>query len=271
MLEMIPILQWAFIACLILAGVHCYLGLHIVSRGVIFVDIALAQMAALGSAFALLLGYELNTPMAWVVSLAVTFLGAGLFAITRAREEKIPQEAIIGIVFAVSSAVTILILDRAPHGDEAIKSMLVGGLLYVTSSSVLKIFGIYLFIGIFHYIFRRQFLLISTNISEAYAKGLKVRWWDFLFYMTFGLVVTISVQIAGILLVFCYFIVPAVCAMLFTSKIMPRLIIGWVIGFLVSIIGLYFSAMWDLPSGASIVAVSGIALVCCAIIRKITG
>ncbi|MFH1226630.1 MAG: metal ABC transporter permease [Planctomycetota bacterium] len=269
MWEMIPILQWAFLACLILAGIHCYLGLHIVSRGVIFVDIALAQMAALGSAFALLLGYELNSPVAWAISLAATFLGAGLFSLTRIREEKVPQEAIIGIVYAVGSAVTILILDRAPHGDEAIKSMLVGGLLYVTSSSVLKIFGIYLLIGIFHYIFRKKFLLISTDIKEAYAKGLAVRWWDFLFYMTFGIVVTISVQVAGVLLVFCYFIVPAVCAMLFTNRIMPRLIIGWVIGFLVSIIGLYFSAVWDLPSGASIVAVSGIALIISALARRL--
>ncbi|MEK7310184.1 MAG: metal ABC transporter permease [Planctomycetota bacterium] len=261
MLEMIPILQWAFLACLILVGIHCYLGLHIVSRGVIFVDLALAQMAALGSACAILIGYELGQQMTFIISLAFTFIGAAVFALSRAREEKVPQEALIGIVFAVTSAMTILILDRSPHGGEAIKSMLVGGLLYVTPASVLKIFGLYLVIGIFHYIFRKKFLLISTNIKEAYAQGLSVRWWDFLFYITFGIVVTVSVEIAGVLLVFSYFIVPAVCSMLFTDSIIKRLVIGWIIGTLVSAIGLYFSGLWDLPSGASIVAVFGIALI----------
>lgn len=261
MLEMLPILQWAFLACLILVGIHCYLGLHIVSRGVIFVDLALAQMAALGSAVAILIGYEMGDQMTFIISLSFTFIGAAVFALSRAREEKVPQEALIGIVFAVTSAMTILILDRAPHGDEAIKSMLVGGLLYVTPTAILKIFGLYLVIGIFHYIFRKKFLLISTNIKEAYAQGLSVRWWDFLFYLTFGIVVTISVQIAGVLLVFSYFIVPAVCSMLFTESIIKRLVIGWIIGTLVSAIGLYFSGLWDLPSGASIVAVFGVALI----------
>ena len=269
MLEMIPILQWAFLACLILTSIHCYLGLHIVSRGVIFVDLALAQMAALGSAFAVLLGYEMGDQMTFVISLAFTFVGAAVFAISRAREEKVPQEAIIGIVFAVTSAMTILILDRSPHGGEALKSMLVGGLLYTTPAAILKIFGLYLAIGIFHYIFRKRFLLISTNVKEAYAQGLSVRWWDFLFYLTFGIVVTVSVQIAGVLLVFSYFIVPAVCAMLFTDNIIKRLIIGWIIGTVVSFIGLYFSGTWDFPTGASIVTVFGIALILAVIIRRL--
>jgi len=266
---MLPILQWAFLACLILIGIHCYLGLHIVSRGVIFVDLALAQIAALGSAVSLLMGYELNSQTTYIISLGFAFFGAALFAISRAREEKIPQEAIIGIVYAVSSAAAILILDRAPHGGEAIKSMLVGGLLYVTGPEVLKIFLIYLGIGIFHYIFRKKFLLISTNVKEAYVQGLSVRWWDFLFYLTFGIVVTISVQIAGVLLVFSYFIVPAVCAMLFTENNWKRLVIGWIIGIVVSVAGLYFSALWDLPTGASIVAVFGLALILSVIIRRL--
>ena len=269
MLEMLPILQWAFLACLILIGIHCYLGLHIVSRGVIFVDLALAQIAALGSAVALLMGYELDSQATYIISLGFAFVGAAVFAISRAREEKIPQEAIIGIVYAVSSAAAILILDRAPHGGEAIKSMLVGGLLYVTGPAVLKIFLIYLGIGVFHYIFRKKFLLISSNVKSAYAQGLSVRWWDFLFYLTFGIVVTISVQIAGVLLVFSYFIVPAVCAMLFAENTWKRFVIGWIIGIVVSLAGLYFSALWDLPTGASIVTVFGLALILSVIIRRL--
>jgi zinc/manganese transport system permease protein len=269
MLEMIPILQWAFLACLILVGIHCYLGLHVVSRGVIFVDLALAQIAALGSAVAVLFGYELGSQTAYLISLGFAFLGAAVFGISRAREEKIPQEAIIGIVFAVSSAAAILILDRAPHGGEAIKSMLVGGLLYVTGPHVLEIFLIYSAIGVFHYVFRKRFLLISTNVRDAYTRGWSVRWWDFLFYLTFGIIVTSSVQVGGVLLVFSYLIVPAVCAMLFADSIVKRLVIGWAIGLAVSVAGLYFSALWDLPTGASIVTAFGLALVLSVLVRRL--
>ncbi|MEK7448778.1 MAG: iron chelate uptake ABC transporter family permease subunit, partial [Planctomycetota bacterium] len=208
MIDTLNILQWPFFACLILVGMHCYLGLHIVSRGVIFVDLSLAQVAALGSACAVLLNYELSSQMAYMMSLVFTFIGAGIFAVSRMREERVPQEAIIGIVFAVSSAVSVLIFDKSPHGHEAIKSMLIGGLLYVTPAVVLKTFLIYLMIGIFHYIFRKKFILISTNPNEAYRNGISVRWWDFIFYVTFGFIITSSVQIAGVLLVFSYLIVP---------------------------------------------------------------
>jgi zinc/manganese transport system permease protein len=276
---MISILQWPFLACLVLAAIHCYLGLHVVSRGVIFVDLALAQVAALGGAVAVLSGYELDSPIAYVFAIGFTFIGAAVFALSRMRRENVPQEAIIGIVFAVTSALAILILDRVPHGGEAIKSMLVGNLLYASPQSVLRIFLIYLGLGIFHYIFRRKFLLISTDVTAAYAQGLSVRWWDFLFYLTFGIVVTISVQLAGVLLVFSYFVVPAVCAMLFSDGkpagspanrgIMKRLVIGWAISFVVSLAGLALSGIWDLPSGATIVAVFGAALVISAIVRRV--
>lgn len=139
--------------------------------------------------------------------------------------------------------------------------MLVGGLLYVTKAEVLKIFLIYLGIGLFHYIFREKFMLISTDVKEAYKRGWPVRWWDFLFYLTFGIIVTSSVQIGGVLLVFSYLIVPAACAMLFAENMFKRLILGWAIGFTVSVAGLYFSALWDLPTGASIVTVFGAAMI----------
>jgi len=257
-----------FVACLILTGIHCYLGLHVVTRGVIFVDLALAQVAALGTAVAVLFGFELKSPQAYYMALAFTFLGAAVFALARLRKEKVPQEAIIGIVYAVCSGIAVLVLDRAPHGHEAIRAMLVGSILYVTWPGILKTFAIYALVGLIHFLCRKKFLTISLNICEAYQQGLSVRWWDFLFYVTFGIVVTSSVQIAGVLLVFTYLVVPAVCAMFFANGIFARLLIGWGIGFLASIGGVVASTAWDLPTGASIVTAFGLVLIICAIVAR---
>ena len=260
-MDILTLMAAPFAACLVLTGIHCYLGLHVVTRGVIFVDLALAQIAAFGAVLMLLFGYELSSSQSYVVSLLFTFLGAGIFALSRLRERVIPQEAIIGIVYAVFTAAAILVLDRAPHGHEALQTMLVGSILYVNWSAVLKMFLIYLAVGVFHYIFRKRFFLISQNVDKARRRGIPVIFWDFLFYITFGLVVTSSVKIAGVLLVFSYLIVPATCAMLLARGILPRLIIGWIIGFLVSVLGLFFSAKWDLPTGASVVTCFGLALI----------
>jgi zinc/manganese transport system permease protein len=191
---MIELLLLPFVACLILTGIHCYLGIHIVSRGVIFVDLALAQVAALGSTAALLAGYELHSTEAYLIALVFTFVGAGLFALGRVHDESVPQEAIIGIVYAVSSAAAILVLDKAPHGEEAIKDMLVGSILFVTWLQILKISVIYLAVGLLHFLLRKKFLLISMNPSLARESGLWIRLWDFIFYVTFGFVVTSSVR-----------------------------------------------------------------------------
>jgi zinc/manganese transport system permease protein len=271
MSDMLDLLLVPFAACLVLTGIHCYLGIHIVSRGVIFVDLALAQVAALGSTVALLLGYELSSTEAYLMSLGFTFLGATVFALGRMRGKSIPQEAIIGIVYAVSSAVAILVLDRAPHGEEAIKTMLVGSILFATGPQVMKVAVLYLAVGVLHFLLRRRFLLISMNPEQARREGLWIRFWDFLFYMTFGLIVTSSVRIAGVLLVFSYLVVPAVCSMLLARSVPRRLMIGWGLGFVASVFGLYASAKWDLPTGASVVAMFGVVLVVCAAVKGIAG
>jgi zinc/manganese transport system permease protein len=264
---MIELLLPAFVACLILTGIHCYLGIHIVSRGVIFVDLALAQVAALGSIVALLAGYELHSTEAYLIALGFTFFGAAVFALGRVRDESVPQEAIIGIVYAVSSAAAILVLDKAPHGEEAIKDMLVGSILFVTWPQITKITLIYLIVGFLHFLLRKKFLLISMNPGLAKQSGLWIRFWDFVFYITFGFVVTSSVRVAGVLLVFSYLVVPAVCAMFFVRGVFNRLLVGWTLGFIASVLGLYASAKWDLPTGASVVTVFGIILVFCAALR----
>src|SRR5450756_2549611 len=230
-----------FIASLILTGIHAYLGVHVVERGVIFVDLSLAQIAALGTTIAVLYGIEPHSPAAYVVSLIFTFIGAALFSTIRGRHVRIPQEAIIGICYAVASAAAILAMSKSVEQTEHLKEMLVGNILTVSWFEVGKTAALYGAIGLFHYIFRRKFLLISMDPEAAEAQGISTRFWDFLFYASFGFVVTSSVAVAGVLLVFCYLIVPSVGAMLYSEHIGTRLAIGWTMGTLVSALGVYLS------------------------------
>jgi zinc/manganese transport system permease protein len=256
-MEILSFLLAPFLASLILTGIHAYLGVHVVERGVIFVDLALAQIAALGATIAILVGMDPHGSEAYWLSLAFTFVGAAVFTFARTRRSHIPLEAFIGIAYAVASAAAILAMSKATGETEHLKDMLVGNILAISMHDVLKTAFLYGAIGIFHYIFRKQFLLISTNPAAAEAGGLKIRFWDFLFYASFGFVVTSSVAIAGVLLVFCYLVVPSVGAMLFADRIGRRLAIGWTMGTLVSALGVYFSVLLDLPTGATIVATFG--------------
>ena len=267
-MEILPFLIWPFVASLILTGIHAYLGVHVVERGVIFVDLALAQIAALGATIAILAGMDPHGRGAYFLSLGFTFLGAGIFAFARTRRGHIPQEAFIGIAYAVASATAILAMSKATGETEHLKDMLVGNILAVSRAEVVKTALLYGVIGLFHYFFRKKFLLISTSPSKAEASGMNIRLWDFLFYASFGFVVTSSVAIAGVLLVFCYLIVPSVGAMLFSAKIGTRLAIGWTMGTVVSAIGVYLSLKIDLPTGATIVCTFALVLILMAIFRQ---
>jgi zinc/manganese transport system permease protein len=260
-MEILPFLLAPFLASLILTGIHAYLGVHVVERGVIFVDLALAQIAALGATIAILVGMDPHGPGAYWLSLAFTLVGAAVFAFARTRRGHIPQEAFIGIAYAVASAAAILAMSKATGETEHLKDMLVGNILAVSMHEVAKTALLYGAVGVFHYIFRKKFLLISTNPMKAEADGLNIRFWDFLFYASFGFVVTSSVSIAGVLLVFCYLVVPSVGAMLFADRIGRRLAIGWTMGTLVSGLGVYFSVLLDMPTGATIVATFGAVLI----------
>jgi zinc/manganese transport system permease protein len=261
-----------FVASLVIAGIHAYLGVHVVERGVIFVDLSLAQIAAFGATIALLLpisGGDPHGPAVYWVSLAFTFFGALLFSTIRSKRARIPQEAIIGIAYAVASAATILAMSKATSEGEHLKDMLVGNILAVSQEEVLTTAGLYVLIGAFHYVFRHRFLLITMDPQRAESEGISIRWWDFLFYMSFGLVVTRSVAIAGVLLVFCYLIVPSVGAMLYADRIGPRLAIGWAMGSIVSALGVYLSLVLDLPTGATIVVTFGLVLMLIAALRPL--
>jgi zinc/manganese transport system permease protein len=256
-MEVLPFLLMPFLASLILTGIHAYLGVHVVERGVIFVDLALAQIAALGATVAILVGVDPHGGTTYWISLAFTFLGAAIFSLLRMRRAHIPQEALIGIAYAVASAAAILLMSKATGETEHLKDMLVGNILAVSGKEVGRTALLYGAIGLFHYIFRKNFLLISIDPQKAEARGVSIRLWDFLFYASFGFVVTSSVAIAGVLLVFCYLVVPSVGAMLFADRIGPRLAIGWTMGTLVSALGVYLSVVLDLPTGATIVCTFG--------------
>src|SRR5947209_16254895 len=256
-MEILPFLFWPFMASLILTGIHAYLGVHVVERGVIFVDLALAQIAALGATIAILVGIDPHGPGAYWISLAFTFLGAGIFSLVRSRRARVPLEAIIGICYAVASGAAILAMSKATGETEHLKDMLVGNILAVSQHDVIKTACLYGAIGLFHFVFRKEFLAISINPEAAEAQGISLRLWDFLFYVSFGFVVTSSVAIAGVLLVFCYLIVPSVGAMLFSETVGKRLAIGWTMGTLVSALGVYLSVKLDLPTGATIVCTFG--------------
>lgn len=257
---MFSFLIWPFFACLILTGIHTYLGIHVIRRGVIFVDLALAQMAALGATAALLFGHDLHDPAAYWASLGMTLIGAAFFSLSRSRDEKIPQEAMIGIVYVVSAAAAVIVLDRAPGGAEHIRGLLVGNILTVTPAQIAKTALLYTVVGLFHWFFREAFLLISFNPDEAVRREYRLRLWDFLFYAAFGVVVTSSVSLAGVLLVFAFLIVPALASFLLAEGIVARLWIGWGIGTAASLLGLAASVTLDLPTGASVVCAFGLIL-----------
>ena len=271
MTDQLQFLLWPFLALVAIAGIHVYLGLHVVERGVIFVDLALAQVAVLGAAVASLYGLEAGQPMTYAISLGFTFLGAFAFAVTRSERGRIPQEAVIGIVYAVAAAGTVLILNNAPHGAEHIKDVLVGQLLAVGPGDVLRLALLYAALGVLHILWRRQLLLISRDPAAARAAGHRVKLWDFLFYVSFGLTVTASVALGGVLVVFSYLIVPSVAALLFSERVASRLAFGWALALVVSALGMVVSVVLAAPPGASVVCVYGASLLLLASIRPIFG
>ena len=285
------VMFWPLVACVILPPLLVYLGLHVVQRGIIFIDIAMAQMASLGFCVGALWHLELDDPRNIAIALGFTLVGAALFSFTNKRESEVPHEATIGIAYVVAAAAAVLVLSRAAHGDEEIKNMLVGNILLVSSEDLLcagSFLGRFLpamkilnepgtegihseflpgtvwwfaFVGLVHFIFRRQLCGVSFHREQSRSQGLRVRAWDFLFYALFGFVVTSFVRIAGVLLIFSYLIVPAVCAVLLARRIGMRLILGCIVALIGGVGGLFASFYADLPSGAAIVCALGALLV----------
>ncbi|MGH2567665.1 MAG: iron chelate uptake ABC transporter family permease subunit, partial [Bacteroidota bacterium] len=264
-------MMWPLAACLVLTGIHVYFGVHVIARKVIFVDLALAQIAALGTVVGVLLGYEVgkDSTALYFYSLAFTIFGAFVFSVTKMKGENVPHEAIIGIVYAVTFAATILVLSRSALGPQELDHIIKGELLWVQSTTVIKTAIIYSLVGLFHFVFRKKFMAISFDSTKAEEDGMNVRLWDFLFYMSFGFVITSSVAIAGVFLVFSYLVIPAVGAMLLSDKLSTRLLLGWVGGAIISFLGVKLS--WDtgLPTSPLVVCLLALALIFSAVVRYV--
>jgi zinc/manganese transport system permease protein len=319
--DSLPFLVAPLVACLVIAGLHCYMGLHVIKRGVIFVDLALAQCAALGAAVALLIGPLIhvggehhaaqagqsspelvlagqteatagplnensttaagNEPKAfapheehdrWLaqaMSVVFALLGAVLLSLGRFRGERVPHEAVIGIVFVVGAAISVLILSKAPHGHERMEAMLVGNILFVRWPQVAIMAVLYLVLGAFHFALRKPLLEISRDLAAADRAGRRVRLWDCFFYGSFALMVTQSVGIAGLLVVFSYLIIPAACAALLAERFSAQLGVAWVVSVVTTVAGLLVSALADLPTGPSLVGCFGTVLVICVALRSL--
>lgn len=255
------VMKWPLVAVLLFPPLLVYLGLHVVKREVIFVDLALAQVATLGTCVALLMGHHFEDRITFWISLGVTFVGAAFFSFTRgSRKAAVPQEAIIGITFVVAAAGVILLLSRIAGGKEELEHLLTGDILNVTTAEIgqrsLLFLGLAVFFGVFH----KRFAAISDMHNGDAPSGFSVKLWDFLFYAGFALVVVSFVRIAGVLLTFAYLIVPAVCATMLASSWARRLIVGWLVAVTASLIGLWTSYKIDLPTGAAIVCAAGLLL-----------
>jgi len=267
---MLEIMKWPLLASLLLPGILVYYGLHIVRREIIFVDLALAQVAALGICVSTLLKHDAHDWQTYGWSFAFTLLGAAIFTLTRRHDHRVPQEALIGIVYVVAAAVGILLLNQSPNGSEELKETLVGDLLLVQRpDQVFKPFALYLAIGFVHFIFRKKFLMISFEPERAAAEKVPVRAWDFLFYALFGVVVTSFVHIGGVLMIFSYLIVPAVCANFLAESLGMRLVLGFVVAALASVAGLYASFEFNWPTGAAVICALGATLLVTALIARL--
>src|SRR5438270_2650857 len=253
------VMKWPLAACLLFPPLLVYLGLHVVKREVIFVDLALAQVATLGTCIALLMGHHFEDRITFWISLAVTFVGAAFFSWSRSTKKgPVPQEAIIGITFVVAAAGVILLLSRVAGGKEELEHLLTGDILNATKGEIGQRALLFAALGAFYAVYHKRFVLISSDPEKAFAEGVSVGLWDFLFYAAFALVVVSFVRLAGVLLTFAYLIVPAVCGTMLAQQWGRRLFVGWVVAVAASLLGLWASYQMDLPTGAAIVCASGV-------------
>lgn len=267
-MDILAVMKWPLLACLTLPWLLVYMGLHVVQRQIIFVDLALAQVAALGTCVGLLAGTDVHSWQSYAWSAAFTVAGAVVFTLTRTRHHRVPQEALIGVVYVMAAAAGVLVLSRSAGGKEELQRSLVGELLVVPPSEVIQTMVLYLAVGAVHFFCRRKFLAISFDPAAAERDGIRVRLWDFVFYVLFGFVVTSFVHLGGVLLTFSYLIVPAVCASYLAGSLPARMAVGWGVATGASLLGLYVTPKLDLPIGATIVCALGVFLALTAVAAR---
>ncbi|MBW3533897.1 MAG: metal ABC transporter permease [Gemmatimonadetes bacterium] len=261
---MLDLLLTPLAAGLIIVLTHAYFGLHVIEREVIFVDLALAQIAALGGTVAFLLGAAHGSSMAYVWSFGFTLLGALIFSVSRMDDSPVPQEAIIGITYVVASAAVILLSSFSAEGSEHLRETLTGSLIWVTWPTVLKVALSYGAIGLFHFLLRDRMLGITFDAERTP----HVRVWDFVFFATVGVIITSSVQIAGVLMVFSVLVIPAVIAFFYARTFRGALLLAWASGILAVMLGIGLSFSLDLTTGPVIVCAFGFLLILALMFRR---
>jgi zinc/manganese transport system permease protein len=259
MIEPLAFLGPSVLVATWLVGIHAYFGIQVLARKVIFGDLALAQIAALGATVAFMLGHPAQSPATYGYSLAFTVVASVLLAFTRAWATRVPQEALIGVIYVVAAAAAIVLIDRAPQGAEHLKQILTGNILTSGLNDVAVIAPLYAVVGLLHWLLRHRLTGAGSLI------------WDFVFYASFGVVVTSSVAIAGVLLVFSFLIIPAAIGVMFAASLARQLAIGWTVGTLTSAAGLAMSFAFDLPTGAAMVCAFGGALALAALAYPVLG
>jgi len=274
MWEAVQFLFPSFIACLTIIGILGYLGIHVLEREIIFIDITLAQVAATGSAMAFILYRQKFSPegydfIARLFAIGFTLLAAAFFAYVSKRVARISQETVIGVSYAIAAAATLFLLAVAAGGDVHLEDMLTGSILWVQWPDIIQCAVVFTVAGVFHYIFRDKFITLSSDYQGAVKHGMNVMWWDFLFYASMGIVITYTVQFAGVLVTFAYLIIPATFSALFAQSWRNRILIAWVLGMVVSLAGLAFSYRYDFSSGPSIVSLLGLGLIIAVLIKKV--
>lgn len=268
MLDILQFMAPAIAMCFILVGICGYVGIHVIMREVIFIDIALAQIAALGASLSIFWGLELSSGWTFLISLGVTFLAAFLLAGTRKLSRFVPQEAFIGILYATGAAAILLLGDRLAHGSEHVKELMVGHLLWTNWDEVGRYLFAYAILGGIYALIHKKLFVFSQMGRHKNGEAKNIVFWEFIFYALMGILVTIAVHVAGVLLVFGFLVVPAVIGSLLGTSFFNRLIIGWITGLVVSIIGAYFSYSLDFPTGATIVVTLGIGLLLVSIFKS---
>lgn len=258
MLDNLVFLAAPITVCILLAGILSYFGNHILSRGIIFIDIALAQIAALGTMIGLLLGFAEESLSVQIISYAFTIVIIALFALTKFKKQLIPQEAIIGIIYCLGLGLAMLLAERIPGGSNFITKTITGNVLWVTWEKVLSCFILFAIIAVIHLFFQKFFIRISGPNDGLPFSPAKTRLFELLFYITFGIVIVKAVPVGGVFLVFTLLIAPTATATLFTQKWRSRFIWSWIIGILGSFSGIYISYRLNISNGPAIVCLLGI-------------
>jgi len=276
-MESVEFILLPLIGCLLIVLINVYFGIHVIKREIIFIDIALASIAALGSAVGMILfemghaehSHEAHGFLPYLFSISFISLASFVFALLRNRKISIPLEAIIGIAYAVATTLTVIILDKGAGGDVHVHDMLVGSILWISGHQLTQLALVVILVGGFHIIYRKRFMMLTDSFHDYEAKIKNRMLWDFLFYFSFGLVVVEAVSIAGILTVFAFLILPASLSVIMSDKWETKLTVGWIAGFVASFAGLLFSLKLDVPSAPVIITLLGIILLLGYLLTKV--